>query len=70
MYASTITSRAFDAAFARWDADNAQAEAYDEAFHAYAEANEYDLDDQVQYALASRRFDEKVEAEREAHEPW
>jgi len=70
MYASTVTSNAFDQAFARYDAAQAQGEAYDEAFRAYAEANDYDLDDQVQYALASRRFDELVEAEREAHEPW
>ena len=64
MYASTITSIAFDAAFARYDRECQLAEDREQAFLAYCDERGWDPEDPE----AEVWFDAWVEAEREAEE--
>lgn len=66
MYAPTITSNAFDAAFARYDAQAQAAEDYQIAFERYCLERAWDPEDPE----AEVWFQAWLEAEREAHEPW
>jgi len=45
MYGPTMTSQAFDAAFARYDKERQDGEDYDEAFHRYCDERDRDPED-------------------------